>query len=266
MPDKTYSTRQTLLVAFLVSLVCSIFVAAAAVVLEPLQQRNKQQAIRKDILDVAGLLDETVSIEQAFENIETRLVDLATGDYLDGDPDAFDARKAARDPEASIAIPAELDTAQIDRRTTTAKVYLVREDDRLVKIILPVHGYGLWSTMYGFVSVTPDGAEVAAIKFYEHAETPGLGDKIEDDDWRASWDGKRLYDDAGNVALEVIKGNVLAGDPLTQYRIDGLSGATLTGRGVSNTVRYWVGAHGFGPYLERMRRENGSRKAAPRKH
>ena len=250
MPEKTYSTKQTLLVAVVVSLVCSIVVSAAAVVLQPLQEKNKRAAIRADILEVAGL--------ESFEGIETRLIDLVTGDYVEGDPEAFDARDAARDPGQSVVVPAQLDIAQIDRRATLAKVYLVREAGELSRIVLPVHGYGLWSTMYGFVGLTADGAEVTALKFYEHAETPGLGDKIEDEDWRASWSGKRVYDNAGTVAIEVIKGKVMSGDARAQYRIDGLSGATLTGNGVSNTLRYWVGEHGYGPYLERMRLENGS--------
>ncbi len=250
LPDKTYSTKQTLLVAVAVSLVCSIVVSAAAVVLQPLQERNKREAIRADILAVAGIA--------SFDGIETRLVDLASGDYVEGDTEAFDARDAARDPASSVVVPADLDIAQIDRRATLATVYLVREDGELSRIVLPVHGYGLWSTMYGFVALTADGEQVTALKFYEHAETPGLGDKIEDEDWRESWQGKRVFDSAGEVAIEVIKGKVASGDPLAQYRIDGLSGATLTGRGVSNTVRYWVGEHGFGPYLERMRRENES--------
>ena len=250
MPEKTYSTRQTLLVAVVVSLVCSIVVSAAAVVLQPLQEKNKRAAIRADILEVAGL--------ESFEGIETRLIDLVTGDYVEGDHEAFDARDAARDPGQSVVVPAALDIAQIDRRATLAKVYLVRESGELSRIVLPVHGYGLWSTMYGFVGLTADGAEVTALKFYEHAETPGLGDKIEDEDWRASWSGKRVYDDAGAVAIEVIKGKVMSGDARAQYRIDGLSGATLTGNGVSNTLRYWVGEHGYGPYLQRMQLENGS--------
>ncbi|MDH3589663.1 MAG: Na(+)-translocating NADH-quinone reductase subunit C, partial [Gammaproteobacteria bacterium] len=121
MPDRNFTIRQTLLVALIVSLVCSIIVAGAAVLLEPLQQRNKQQAIREDILDVAGLLDPARSIEQSFENIETRLVDLASGDYVEGDANAFDARRAARDPQTSVAVPAELDIAQIDRRPKLAR-------------------------------------------------------------------------------------------------------------------------------------------------
>ena len=74
----------------------------------------------------------------------------------------------------------------------------------------------------------------------------------------ASGKTARLDGASTEALIAVIKGNVMPGDPPTQYRVDGLSGATLTGRGVSNTVRYWVGEHGFGPYLERMQLENGS--------
>ncbi|MBT8136157.1 MAG: Na(+)-translocating NADH-quinone reductase subunit C [Gammaproteobacteria bacterium] len=256
MPDSGNSIRQTLLVALSVSLVCSIIVATAAVLLEPRRIQNEQRAIRYDILDVAGKLDSAADIDEAFAAIETRLVQLETGDYADGDPQQFDARDAARDPELGIAVPPDLDVAQIDRRARFGKVYLVRDGATLERIVLPIHGYGLWSTMYGFVAVTPDAQRILAIKFYEHAETPGLGDQIDNPKWLASWTDTLIYDDSGAIAVEVIKGAVRPNDSRADYRIDGLSGATLTGNGVSNTVRYWLGQHGYGPYLQRLKSGN----------
>lgn len=255
MSDKTNDIRQTLLVALGVSLVCSVLVATAAVLLEPRRVQNEQRAIRYDILDVAGRLTDAVDIDSAFDAIETRLIHLDSGEYADPgvDPAAFDPRRAARDPELGLAIPAHLDVAQIDRRARLGRVYLVRENEELERIVLPIHGYGLWSTMYGFVAITPDAGRVLAIKFYEHAETPGLGDQIDDPGWLASWRNKRLYDDSGDLAIEVIKGSVRPNDPRAEHRIDGLTGATLTARGVSNTVRYWLGEHGYGPYLAQLK-------------
>lgn len=258
MPDANNSIRQTLLVALGVSLVCSIIVATAAVLLEPRRIQNEQRAIRYDILDVAGRLDSAAGIDEAFAAIETRLVQLETGEYAEGDAQQFDARHAARDAGLGIAVPAELDIAQIDRRARLGKVYLVRDGTALERIVLPIHGYGLWSTMYGFVAITPDAQRILAIKFYEHAETPGLGDQIDKQPWLEQWADKRIYDDTGELAIEVIKGAVRANDPRATYRIDGLSGATLTGNGVSNTVRYWLGEHGYGPYLQRLKNGTGS--------
>ncbi len=257
MPDKRETVTRTLLVAVVVSLVCSIVVSAAAVLLKPRQEINRERMIQQDILEVAGLLSPGVSIDEAFESVETRLLDLETGTYVDADPASFDPDKAAQDPATGQAIPPDQDVAQIGRRALWAKVYLVREGGRLSKIILPVQGYGLWSTMYGLVAITPDGSTVQALKFYEHAETPGLGDKIDRPEWRAKFVGKKIYGADGSVALEVAKGTVSPGAPLAPYQVDGIAGATLTARGVSRTLRYWLGENAYGPFLARLALENG---------
>ncbi len=251
-------TARTLLVAVLVSLVCSVFVASAAVMLKPRQEANKILNMRRNILEVVDLLEPGRDIDELFEKIETRVVELETGAYNEEiDPQQFDALKAARDPELGMRIPREQDLAGIGRRARLATVYLVQEDGVVTAIILRVHGYGLWSTMYGFIALEPDGNTVAGLKFYEHAETPGLGDQIDKAVWRDLWPGKKVLDEAGELRLEVIKGRVLPGDALRAYRVDGLSGATLTGRGVSRLLRYWLGDDGYGPYLSRIRNQGG---------
>lgn len=246
------SVSNTLIVAIGVSLVCSIVVSAAAVLLKPLQERNQTEFRQKIVLEVAGIEPGAADVATLFAGIDARLVDLATGEYVDTiDVQAFDPIEASTDPGMSVAIPGELDVAGIRRRALYAPVYLVRDGDRLEQVILPVYGSGLWSTMYGYLSLEPDGETVRGLKFYDHAETPGLGDQVEKPDWLAQWPGKRLFDADGVPRIEVVRGKVLPGAPAI-YQVDGLSGATLTGRGVTNLLRYWTGPHGFGPYLERL--------------
>ena len=248
---KTDTVVRTLLVALLVSLVCSSFVASAAIVLQPLQIENAILDKRRNILQVAGLWDPQADVERLFESIETRVVDLETGAYVDDiDPDTFEPEEAAKDPELGVQIPPELDVAKVGRRAKYAVVYLVRQDDEVGKIILPISGYGLWSTLYGFLALEPDANTVADITFYAHGETPGLGDFIVRPAWRELWRGKRVFDEAGDLELQVVKGRVAPEDPLADYHVDGVSGATLTGNGVSNMMTYWLGDHGYGPFLK----------------
>jgi len=241
------SIRNTLLVAVGVSFVCSILVAATAVALKPVQQRNEDEYRQRIILDVAGLMQPDVSIETLFAAIETRMVEIESGDYV--------SELAASDTELNVAIPAELDIANIRQRAVYSPVYLVKEEGELQQIILPVYGSGLWSTMYGYLSVATDGSTVNGLRFYSHAETPGLGDQIDKPAWRAQWVGKQLYDDNGVARIEVVRG--ASQDRNSSYEIDGLSGATLTGRGVSQLVRFWVGPLGFGPYLQKIQSQQG---------
>ena len=247
---KTETAARTLLVAFFVSLVCSSLVASAAVLLKPRQVANAILDMRRNILEVAGLLDPDPDVYELFDGIEPRVVDLETGAYVeDIDPEAFDPAEAAKDPERSVEVPAEIDVARVGRRARHALVYLVRQDGEVTKIILPVSGYGLWSTMYGFLALEADGNTVADITFYAHGETPGLGDFIAKPPWRELWRGKRAFGESGEPKLRVVKGRVSPEDPLGDHHVDGVSGATLTGNGVTKMMQYWLGDHGYGPYL-----------------
>jgi len=251
--------RKTLFVALLVSLVCSIFVSIAAVSLKPQQLMNKDLDRKQNILKIAGLIkmDDKPSaekIEELFQHIEIRLVDLKTGDYVsDIDAASYDQRKVASDPQQNQLIPAEQDIAGIKRRAPYASVYLLKKADQLDRVILPIHGYGLWSTLYGFIALEADANTVVGLGFYEHAETPGLGGEVDNPQWRALWTGKSIYNEQGDVAIRVMKGRADANSPQAAYQVDGLSGATLTSRGVENMLHYWLSEQGFAAYLAKVR-------------
>ncbi len=251
------SISNTLIVAIGLSLVCSVIVSSAAIVLKPIQEKNEEEFRQQIILDVAGLMQPDVDIDVLFESIDSRMVDLESGEYTDAaDPNTFDALVAAGDPATGVAIPKELDIALIGRRAKYAPVYIVRDGDEIDQVILPVYGKGLWSTMLGYLSVAPDGNTVKGLRFYAHAETPGLGDQIDKEPWREQWVGKHVYDGGDDPQLRVIKGTVPADAPDAMYMVDGLSGATLTANGVTGLVQYWTGPHGFGPYLKNFREDS----------
>lgn len=248
------STRKTLIVALALCLVCSILVSTAAVKLQPLQARNQELDRKKIILEVAGLLKPGVSIDELFKQVEPKVVDLSTGEYVDTmDPNQFDQRQAAKDPEMSVKIPPDRDIAQIRRRAKYAVVYLVKEEGQTKLILLPVHGYGLWSTMYAYIALERDANTIFGLRFYEQGETAGLGAEIDNPRWRNNWNGKVVYGEAEKPQIRVIKGAVAPGDPEAKFKIDGLAGATLTANGVTNLIHYWLGPEGFGTYLKKFR-------------
>lgn len=247
------SVKNIIVVAFSVCLVCAIVVSAAAVALRPLQQENAELDRKQNVLQAAGIFQSGVSIDEQFADIETRVIELATGEFVDDiDPDTYDQRRAARDPARSQEIRGREDIAGINRLEDYSLVYLVRDDDDDLEIvILPVRGYGLWSTMYGFLALENDLNTVAGLGFYDHAETPGLGGEIDNPNWIAQWPGRRIYDDDGEVALRVTRGGGIE----EEHHIDGISGATLTSRGVDNMIAFWMGERGFKPFLENLRGE-----------
>ena len=135
-----------------------------------------------------------------------------------------------------------------------AKVYLIEKDGKTESIMLPVHGYGLWSTMYGFLALDINDLEtVVGFGFYDQQETPGLGGEVDNPIWKNRWPGKKVYDAKGDVALTVIKGAVDSANPNAQKQIDGLAGATLTANGVTNLIQFWMGNNGFKPFLTNLK-------------
>lgn len=244
------STARLLGVAFGVCLICSILVSLTAVGLRERQERNKLLEKRRQILQIANLYDPGRPVEEQFRQIETRIVDLNEGRFTTlEDPQALHDR--------STPIPDELDLAGIGTRSRHKQVYLVAHQGRLQQLILPVYGKGVWSTMYGFIALGPDLTTITGFGFYEHGETPGLGGEIDNPAWRAQWPGKQVYDREGRLRIEVLKGTVQPDQPLTRHQVDGLSGATLTARGVSNLLRYWLGEQGYQPLLDHLRATGG---------
>lgn len=243
---KTDSFFRTLMVALVLCLICSVLVSGAAVLLKDQQKRNASFDKKRNILVAAGLLQADTDVETAFAGIEQKFVDLSSGQFVEvANPDNFDQRKMAKQAETSIKI--EKDLARIGRRSKIASVYLVRDGAKVKTIILPIHGKGLFSTLYGFIALESDKKTVTGLKFYEQGETPGLGGEVDNPRWLELWNGKQMMSDAGLPVLKLVKGG--AQKPT---EVDALSGASMTTQGVQAMLNYWLSNDGFGPFLARL--------------
>lgn len=255
------STLYTLGFAAIVAVVASATVALAAVVLEDRQEANRLLDRRRHVLEVAGLTEpgESLAAEEVMRrfdaNVRPLVVELGSGEITsEPSPDGFDQRRAARDPERSSAAPSN--AAGVSRLPDHVIVYHLVRDGEVDAVVLPFEGLGLWSTMYGYIALSGDLRTVRGITFYEQAETAGLGALVSDPEWRARWVGRRLFDERWRPALRVIKG--AAGEPVdSPFEVDGLSGATLTGNGVTHALHFWLGEEVLGPYLARYRASRG---------
>ena len=257
--------KNILVVALSVCLVAAIIVSGAAVLLKPMRLANKALDRNKHILITAGLFTpnkmQTAEIPALFDRFDIALVDLAQGRLLSAaetealgiDVAKYDQRRAAKDAALSDVLRRKDDIASISRRARYSLAYMLKQDGKIETIVLPIHGYGLWSTLYGFVALKGDFNTVAGITFYEHAETAGLGGEVDNPNWKALWPGKQIYSADGAVALRLVKGNVDSANKNAIHQVDGLSGATLTSRGVQNMVYFWLGEQGFGPLLKGLR-------------
>lgn len=264
MASSKDSIKSTLIVAFLLCVVCSIVVSGTAVILKPRQDENRTLDRNKNILTAAGLFvtgeNSNADIDALFSQFSPRIVDLTRGVLLEPaeleqlgiDIETYDQRLAINDPQLSEAIAPELDQADVKRRALYQMVYLVEGQGELETIVLPISGYGLWGILYGFIALEGDANTVKGLAYYELKETPGLGAEVRNPRWTALWPGKKVYTSSDEVGLSVVKG-VGTGD----YQIDGLSGATLTSRGVDNMIQYWLGENGFKPLLDSLSELSG---------
>ena len=234
MPARESITR-TLTIAVAVALVCSALVSVAVYVLRPLQ--SAYTLIERNRAIVAAATGATTepseaAIVQAFLDLDVRIVNLAEGtSSLRDSGHAFDHW-----PLVDAGTPVQ-----------EVPVYLHRENGVTVRVVLPVHGRGMWSTIYGYVALEADANTIAAVVFHRHGETPGIGDRIQDPAWLATWRGHRIYDAEGVARLRVAKGDE-GSDP---FRIDLISGASVTSEATGRLVsdRFTE----YGPWLERLR-------------
>lgn len=248
MSAKKETLGKTVGIVVAVCLVCSIVVSGAAVGLRSLQATNAALDKKTNILSAAGLLAEASTKQEIAElyeaRVEEKFIELASGQYIEKPEEDFDMYKAAKTTEYGVAV--ENSNVGFKQRSSIAAVYHIKnEEGQVSRVILPVHGSGLWDLMYGFLALDSDGQTIRELIYYQHKETPGLGAEILNPAWQAKWNGKQLYKD-GEVAIAVDKnvGNE------NQYAVDALSGATLTSNGVENTLQYWAGENGYGTYLK----------------
>ena len=237
-----------LIIPLVACIACAIIVSVTAVSVRPEQNLNVENEKKIKILAAAGI--QTDRVDEEFSKIKTVFVDFETDKLVIIDP-AYDHIKAASNPDLSTVIPKADDIAGLKRRENIGTIYVwVDEKNAIEKLVLPIRGYGLWGTLYGYLSLDSDLNTVRGIEYYDHKETPGLGGEVDNPNWKSDWYGKRIYNDDGSVALYVTKGA-----SSTDYEIDGISGATLTTNGVSNMIKYWLGDNGYGPIIKNLNEE-----------
>ncbi len=232
---------RTLAVAACVALGCSIMVASAVYLLRPLQHNDELLARGSVILDAAGRLpaDET-ELLAAYLELDASVVKLGTAELV------------ARDKAHGFDHWQHVQAEDTDAASGRAPVYFVRTGNQLERVVFPVHGPGMWSTIYAYVALAPDLTTIADIVFLRHGETPGIGDRIEAPAWRRAWQGKQLFDQQGTPQLKVVR------EARTASEVDLISGASVTCEAVGEFVREAFGTDGYGPLVERLRQTGGN--------
>lgn len=245
------SRTKTFVVAFLVASVSAVAVTVTAISLRPLQEENVARERERRMADMLASVPGLAEIlgDAEADSLETRIVDLATGTFADDiDPASFDVAAAAVDPARSTALDPADDIAGIGRRPNHAPVHILKQDGQVKLLVVPGYAAGYQSTIRAHVALHADLNTIAAISIYEQAETPGLGSRIAEPAWQELWAGRKVADETGEIRIAVARG------PATnEFEVDGITGATRSTTGVANIVHFWLGEHGFGPFIDNLR-------------
>ncbi len=250
-----FSNRYIIGFSIALCLACALVVSSLAVGLKEPQEANAALFKAQNVLRAAGVLEEGQSanreeVDKLFEKIDYVVIDRESGQVLEGEePESLDLKKMARDESQSHETPKEFKNTLVRRVPNKLLAYEVHVEGHEA-LVLPIHGYGLWSNLYGYIALTPDGREVKGITYYEHGETAGLGGEVENPSWKAQFPGKTAVGPDGDVKITVVKAGTVK-EP--EYQVDGISGATITSLGVANMLQLWLGEHAYGPYLENKR-------------
>ena len=226
------SDAYTIAFTTIITVILGLGLSATADSLRDRQILNEQLDIKKNILSVLGYKQETPWTNEEVQSLY-----------------ASNINEIRIDEVGSV-----LD--EVDKSSNFAyTIYQSRENNKVTGYAIPIAGKGLWGTMYGYFAIEPDAETVKGITFYKHKETPGLGAEVDKDWFKNNFIGKKLTDKNGElVSIEVVKGYVSKTDPDALHKVDGISGATITGTGLTTFLKSDL--EKYEPYFARVRRVN----------
>lgn len=243
------SRTKTILVAFLVSLGCAALVSTATVVLRPIKAANQAAEEQARIADlVGGIPGMAALLDQPGGELSRVVIDLDTGRAAtDVTPDTLET--ALADQGNWTALEAGDDLAGLGQRPDYVQIFLLRQGEEVVLLLLPIAGQGYGGQIDAILALSGDMNTIAGIVVTRHSETPGLGGRIDEASWQASFPGTEIRDASG-----VIRFSVARGTASSVHEVDGITGATRTGASITRIVRFWLGENGYGPLLDAINR------------
>lgn len=227
------SNNYIILYSAALTVVCALALAFASISLKDRQDANIAREKKINILSTVMTVDEEkMNIDKEYASRIRELVVDASGKPTNG-MKVSDVNVASQYKESA------------DKRLLP--VYEVRssaDTSKLEFVVLPVYGYGLWNNIWGFVALRSDFNTIEGVKFQHAGETPGLGARIEAAEIQDRYKGKTIFE-AGNLASVIMQKGELGNEVYANqpHAVDGMSGATLTGKGVNNMLKDYLGCY-----------------------
>ena len=224
------SDLYTIAFTTIITIILGLGLSATADSLRERQILNEELDIKKNILSVLGYKQDTPWTNEEVQSL-------------------YDANINEIRIDEFGSVIYELDKNE----NLSYTIYQSSENNKVTGYAIPIAGKGLWGTMYGYLALESDLNTIIGLEFYKDKETPGLGAEINNPKWKKLWKGKEIYSTNGELAIQVIKGSVMTDDSGFNNKVDGLSGATITGNGVTNLLQFWLSDLGFQPFLNQLK-------------
>ena len=209
-----HSNKYTMFFTVIMCLIISTLLAGTSALLKERQVFNKEIDIQKNILIAAGIPIQNISKVESLYKDRVRLIFINTNGQV-------------------------IHNEQKNNENNNLKLFEIYDQNTIVSYVYPIEGKGLWSSLYGYLSVDPSGAKIIGITFYKHGETPGLGAEIEKLWFRENFIGKKLYKNSKFIGITIAKSKAKY-DPSYKIHplsvVDGISGATITSKGVEKML------------------------------
>lgn len=204
-----------------ITVVCGGLLAFASQSLKPLQDANVELERKKNVLSTVIELKEGDDINAIYSAKVKESVITFDGNVKEGVKavDVDIAKEYKKNPK--------------DRLLPVYEFRSESDPTKIENVVLPLYGFGLWNDIWGFVAFKSDLNTIQGVKLQHKGETPGLGARIESEEIQSRFKGKSVFDhnELKSVTIQKGEGNDYSSDP---HKVDGMSGATLTGKGVNN--------------------------------
>jgi len=224
------SNAYIVLYASAITIVCGGLLAFASISLKDKQDANIALEQKKNILSSVLTLEEGADIVAIYgKQVKSFVIDY-NGNV-----------KAGVKPE-DVIVAGEYKKKPEDRLLPVYEFRSQTDSSKVEYAVMPVYGYGLWNNIWGFVAVKSDFNTIQGVKFSHAGETPGLGARIESEEVQERFKVKTIFDNGKltSVALQKGEGHDYSNDP---HKVDGMSGATLTGKGVNNMLKDYLSSY-----------------------
>ena len=223
------SNSYIILYSAALTVVCALALAFASISLKDRQDANIAREKKLNILSTVMTVDETADVDKLYsERITEKVVD-------------FNGQVGADKKASDIDVAKQYKEAAEKRQLPVYEVKSTSNPEVVEFVVVPVYGYGLWNNIWGYVALKSDFNTIEGVKFQHAGETPGLGARIEAAEIQDRYKGKTVFE-AGKIASVVMQKGEVGNEKYAseQHKVDGMSGATLTGKGVNNMLQDYL--------------------------